>query len=57
MKITVRFQGVEIIYEQETHLTDYPLIAMSDYQAIVLKSIQEMVAQTIRAAETTTIKK
>lgn len=56
MKLTVRCQGIEIVYEQETSVTDYPLITMQETKATVIAAITDMVSQAIRMKENNQIK-
>lgn len=48
MKITVRLENAEIIYEQKMDETAYPALANSDQQVHIVKSIKEMVTEVIR---------
>lgn len=51
MTITVRVDNIEIIYQQETHATDFPMIATQDYKDAVIKAIAEMVEQVIKISK------
>lgn len=48
MKITVRLQDAEIVYEQKMDETAYPALANEHQRPIVIKSIKELVTEVIR---------
>lgn len=48
MKITVKLQEAEIVYEQKMDETAYPALANELQQAHIIKSIKELVSEVIR---------